>query len=170
MSDPTINAVGDAGGNTITGTQNDDSGVGNNARTIFTATASGAHYVVAAAYQSTGTYTVSVIVLGANGASEAHADFPATTVEVGASVTGNIHADGNSDWFRVDLEAGKTYQIDLEGADTIKGTLADPYLSRRDGSGNLIENNDDNATNLNSQLVFTVTATGTYYLGESVRS
>ena len=113
-----------------------------------------------------------MIVLGANGASEADTDLPDTTstggrVEVGASATGNIESATDSDWFRVDLEAGKVYQIDLEGADTSKGTLADPYLSRRDGSGNLIENNDDNATNLNSQLVFTVTATGTYYLGVS---
>ena len=134
VSDPTINAVRDAGGNTITGTQNDDNGIGNNARMIFTATASGAHYVVAAAYGSTGTYTLSVIVLGANGASEADTDFPAdnTTsgrVEVGASVTGNIGTDGDADWFRVDLEAGKTYQFDLEGPYNGRGTLEDPLLT-----------------------------------------
>ncbi len=170
-SDPTIDAVRDAGGNTITGTQNDDSGVGNNARTIFTATASGAHYVVAAAYQSTGTYTLSVIVLGANGVSEAHADFPNNNttsgrVDVGASVTGNTATVSGDDWFRVDLEAGKTYQFDLEGAPTNRGTLPDPLLKFYDGSENQISRNDDidPDNNLNSQIVHPATATGTYYL------
>ena len=170
VSDPTINAVRDAGGNTIAGTQNDDSGVGNNARTIFTATASGAHYVVAAAYQSTGTYTLSVIVLGANGASEAHADFPDTTstsgrVDVGASVTGNIASAGDIDLFAVRLVVGRTYQFDLEGSHNGRGTLEDPYLTLSDGSLAFIaENGDINATNLNSQFIYTATAAGTYYL------
>ena len=82
----------DAGGNTITAFEN-DSGVGKNARLIYTPTVAGTYYVNAAPPQ--GTYTLSVIVLGANGNSEADTDFPATTattgrVEVGASVTGNI--------------------------------------------------------------------------------
>ena len=150
-----------------------DSGVGNNARMISTPTASGTHYVQASGPASgdvTGTYTLSVILLGANGASEADTDFPAdnTTsgrVEVGASATGNIASTPDKDWFRVDLEAGKVYQIDLEGGPTGRGTLLDPYLTLFDGSGNLIENNDDISTaNLNSQLVFTPTAAGTYYL------
>ena len=116
LTDPTLNAMRDASSNSISGTGNSDSGVGINARTIFTALADGAHYVVAAGNGATGTYTLSVIVLGANGASEADFDFPATTatsgrVEVGASATGNIkNLDDAYDWFRVDLEAGKTYK------------------------------------------------------------
>ena len=172
MSDPIINAVRDAGGDTIAGTRNDDSGVGNNARTIFTATASGAHYVVAAAYQSTGTYTLSVIVLGANGASEADTDFPDTTattgrVDVGASVTGNIENNADYDMFRVDLEAGKIYQIDLEGAHNGRGTLPDPYLLVYDGLGTAqaqYNDVDNSLGNLNSRGAFAPTATGTYYL------
>ena len=172
MSDPIINAVRDAGGDTIAGTRNDDSGVENNARMIFTATASGAHYVVAAAYQSTGTYTLSVIVLGANGASEADTDFPDTTattgrVDVGASVTGNIENNADYDMFRVDLEAGKIYQIDLEGAHNGRGTLPDPYLLVYDGLGTAqaqYNDVDNSLGNLNSRGAFAPTATGTYYL------
>ena len=40
------------------------------------------------------------------------------TVEVGGSVTGEIEAQGDQDWFAVTLEAGKTYQIDMEGSPT----------------------------------------------------
>ena len=155
------------------GQQGDDnSGVGANARMIYTPDASGDFYPVVTEINDnlTGTYTLSVIVLGANGVSEADTDFPAgnTTsgrVEVGASATGNIASTSDQDWFRVDLEAGKVYQIDLEGAATGRGSLLDPYLRLLDGSGNLIENHDDISTaNLNSQLVFTPTAAGTYYL------
>ncbi len=170
LTDPLLNAMRDASSNTITGTWNDDSGVGNNARTIFTATVSGAHYVVAAAYQSTGTYTLSVIVLGANGASEADTDFSGTTatsgrVDVGASVTGNIASAGDIDLFAVRLVVGRTYQFDLEGSHNGRGTLEDPYLTLSDGSLAFIaENGDINATNLNSQFIYTATAAGTYYL------
>ena len=160
----------DAGGNTITAFEN-DSGVGKNARLIYTPTVAGTYYVNAAPADDTqGTYTLSVIVLGANGNSEADTDFPATTattgrVEVGASVTGNIDSFGDDDWFRVDLEAGKVYQFDLEGADTSRGTLSNPYLTLNDGSGTNVDNNDDNTTNLNSLLTYTATATGAHYLG-----
>ncbi len=151
---------------------NDDAGVGKNARIINTPTATGAYYVVAdSATSDTGAYTVSVIVLGANGVSEADTDFPATTattgrVDVGASVTGNIASTSDKDWFRVDLEAGKTYQFDLEGSPTGRGSLGDPFLQIFDASGSnkLAEDDDISTANLNSQLVFTPTAAGAYYL------
>ena len=130
---------------------------------IYTPAASGDFY-------RTGTYTLSVIVLGANGASEADTDFPAdnTTsgrVEVGASATGNIGIANDYDWFRVDLEAGKAYQIDLKGIGGGGGTLENPYLLNiRDSSGT--ENDDVDPSNdiYDSQTVYTPTAAGTYYL------
>ena len=77
---------------------------------------------------------------------ESGTDLPANTsttgeVDVGGSVTGNIDANGDDDWFRVELEAGGTYQFDLEGEPTSRGTLSDPFLWLYDGSGNLIANN-----------------------------
>ena len=103
---------------------NDDGGVGKNARLIFAPSWSGTHArwvdVGRIVTSNDGTYTLSVILLGANGASEADTDFPATTattgrVDVGASVTGNVANITDYDYFRVDLEAGKSYQFDLEG-------------------------------------------------------
>ena len=175
LTDPLLNAMRDASNNSVAGTWNDDGGVGINARTIFTAPADGAHYVVAAGNGATGTYTLSVILLGANGASEADTDFPATTattgrVDVGASATGNRGSIGDADWFRVDLEVGKTYQIDLTGEYGGGGTLKDPYLDNiRDSSGTQISNTfngdvDFANDNLDSQIIFTPTAAGTYYL------
>ncbi len=144
-------------------------GVGDNARVIYTPTAAGAHYVQANTASGTGTYTLSVIVLGANGNSEADTDFPnnnTTTgrVEVGASVTGNVESANDVDRFRVDLEADKEYQFDLEGAPTGRGTLPDPALSFADATGTVLEYDDNDGDGVNSQIVYTPTATGVYYL------
>ena len=152
----------------------DNSGVGDNARVIYTPTAAGTHYVQVTTV-GTGTYTLSVIVLGANGASEADTDFPETTattgrVEVGASATGNIATAGDMDWFKVVLEAGKFYQIDLVGAGGGGGALEDPYLRNiRDSSGTEISetgNDDIDGTlrNYDSRVILNPTAAGAYYL------
>ena len=155
-------------------TDNETSGVGDNAREIYTPTATGTYYVGTGEVDGeTGTYTLSVIVLGANGASEQDTDFPETTsttgrVEVGASATGNIGTETDYDWFKVVLEANKTYQIDLEGDTGGGGTLGDPYLRNiRDSSGTEIsgtENDDIVGGVADSRVVFTLTADGAYYL------
>ena len=145
-------------------------GVGDNARVIYTPTAAGAHYVQANTASGTGIYTLSVIVLGANGNSEADTDFANNNttngkVEVGASVTGRAHPAGDFDRFSVDLEASKTYQFDLEGADTGRGTIEDPFLRLLDGTGNeQLALDDDGGTDANSKIVYTATATGAHYL------
>ena len=179
LPDPWLGNILDPDGNLVQNSGDNDDGVGLNARLILTPTADGTHYVNVQSYfvpnNQQGTYTLSVILLGANGASEADTDFPATTattgrVDVGASVTGNIGTNTDEDWFRVDLEAGKTYQFDLEGAHNGRGTLPDPYLFVYDGLGTgQAQNNDvDNSLgNLNSRGVFAPTATGTYYLEAS---
>ena len=175
LPDPWLGNILDPDGNLVQDSGDNDDGVGLNARLILTPTADGTHYVKVNSYfvpnTQPGTYTLSVIVLGANGASEADTDFPNNNttsgrVEVGASVTGNTATVSGDDWFRVDLEADKTYQFDLEGAPTNRGTLPDPLLKFYDGSENQISRNDDidPDNNLNSQIVYAATVTGTYYL------
>ena len=151
LTDSLVFRINDADGVWIRNTGDDDGGVGDNARKIFSPSADGAYFVWAASGTTglTGTYTLSVIYLGANGASEADTDFPVdntTTgrVEVGGSVTGNIHIQGNGDWFRVELEAGKRYQVDLEGQFTGRGSLSDPWLfSIYNVDGSVIPNTDN---------------------------
>ena len=70
------------------------------------------------------------------------------SVSVGGSVAGEITLleDGqrDHDWFAVALEAGKTYRIDVRGASTGDGTLANPILDGvYDASGGLVGGTGD---------------------------
>ena len=173
LADPHLWGLQDAGGQAVSGARSNDGGVGKNGRVINTPDAEGTYYIaVSGAVSTTGTYTLSVIVLGANGASEADTDFPRDTtttgrVEVGASATGNIDPGEDLDGFRVNLEAGKRYRFDLEGADTGRGSQADPILALYGDSFNVshyIDEDDDGGEGLNSRLTYTATATGIYHL------
>lgn len=85
-------------------------------------------------------------------------------VSPGVPVSGTIEIASDSDWFKQVLEAGKSYQFLLDGI-----TLADPILKLRDSSGLIIDENDDKipGSNLNSQITFTPTVNGTYFLDVS---
>ncbi len=59
------------------------------------------------------------------------------------------------DFFGFTGTPGAFLRVDLEGADTGKGTLEDPFLGFFDSACNLIALNDDSDT-LNSRLVFAI--------------
>ena len=91
-------------------------------------------------------------------------------VTVGNSLTGEIETTNDSDAYAVELVAGRTYRIDLEGAATDKGTLADPFLRwLRDSSGNGLHGTRDydGGEGLNPRQVFTPQVSGTYYITAS---
>ena len=116
------------------------------------------------------------------GVSEGGTDCPSNTtttceVGVGGSVTGEIDSETDKDWFKVVLEAGKTYQFDMEGkshkrgipTDPIRGTLTDTFLLLYNGSGTIITYNDDRYNgdihlSFNSRIVHAATAAGAHYL------
>ena len=167
---PMLVGVYDASGVLIGGTGSDNGGVGRNSLKAFAPDATGTYYVAAQAHgAATGTYTVAVDEVLVD-------DFSASvattgTVAVGGSATGEIGpavgSQGDHDWFAVTLEAGKTYRIDVKGADTGDGTLANPVLvGMYDASGGFIggTGDDDGGTGWNSLKVFTPGADGTYYM------
>ena len=104
------------------------------------------------------------------------ADFPSieTTpgrVRVGGHVTGNIHSGGNPDRFGVDLVAGRTYRIDMEGSSTGRGTLELPRLAevRFYSSGGTFQAVSDSALSgtgkfKNAQVTFTAEETATHFI------
>lgn len=65
------------------------------------------------------------------------------SLTVGGAITGNIETSFDEDWFRISLQAGRTYRFDLEGFDTFRGTLSDPLLELIDGNGRSTHALDD---------------------------
>ena len=192
LSDPYLRGIHDSDGNLIPRTTNDDGGQGYNSRVTFTATESGTHYIAAGAYSGQGTYEVEVTdtprtieddlpaTIGDDLPTTVEDDFPATvdttgTVEVGGSATGEIESADDHDWFAVELEAGKTYQIDTGGVRTGGGTLPSGRLHGvYDADGNRIPGVYDRSTVHvgrvrvdDDQVFFTPDEDGTYYVAAS---
>jgi hypothetical protein len=165
LADPYV-ALLNAGGSSIA--IDDDSGTGLNARITITPTTTGTYYISArsAVATGTGTYTVS---LTQTSAADDYAGSTATTgtVAVGGTATGNLETGNDSDWFRVTLTAGATYQIDVRGSASAGGTLSDPYLNLRNSSGTSLAADNDSGTGLDARLSYTATSSGTYYISAS---
>lgn len=91
------------------------------------------------------------------------------SVTVGGQAIGTIEEEGDVDFFSVVLQAGVTYQIDLEGTDTGVGSLRDPFLTGVfNASGvQVAAANDDSGVGINSRILFTPNVTGTYFIGAS---
>ena len=180
LQDPYIRGIHDANGRLISDTTDYASGPYSNSEVLFTPDEDGTYFVAAGSFMSgdrdedVGTYTLQVSI------DDFSADTDTTgTVDVGGSVTGEIEAQGDQDWFAVALEAGKTYQIDMEGSTTDAGTLANPFLrTMRDADGdklrivhenggwsyNVWTSDQDSGEGLNSRVTFTPDEDGTYYV------
>ena len=99
-------------------------------------------------------------------------------VDIGRSLCSQVEPAYDVDWFKVDLIAGNTYVIDLEGRWTSAGTLFDPILSAIyiHGTGNSAQiayqvmgsprsiRDDNDGEGRNSRLMFTVVQSGRYYI------
>jgi len=91
------------------------------------------------------------------------------SVSVGGTIVGTIEEENDVDFIAVELQAGITYQIDLEGSRTGAGTLGDPFLTGvfTENGNQAANSNDDGGVRANSRIVFTPIETGTYYIGAS---
>lgn len=168
LLDPLISSFYDSGGKALDNTSNDDINGSKNrdARVTFTPPTTATYFISAgSAASSTGTYRLSLL------AADDYSQGSATTgaVAPGGSATGSVDNSGDRDWFKVTLTAGSSYTIDLEGALTSAGTLADPYLyGVFDSGGKVVSNTSNNdvssGTNLNARVVFTPSSSGTYYI------
>ncbi len=80
----------------------------------------------------------------------------------GSAATGDIETVGDHDWFAVELDAGKSYRVDMTGV-----TLQDTFLSGvYDADGDLIDAPScEDIGYRDSRLTFTAPETGTYFVG-----
>ena len=84
---------------------------------------------------------------------------------IGTAVRGEIDLASDKDSFRVELEGGRRYQIDVRGEGSGVGTLRDPYLWLHDADGRRIHFADDGGDSyLETRLVMVAPTTATYFM------
>jgi hypothetical protein len=86
---------------------------------------------------------------------------------VGTPQNGNIELPADFDWFRVKLDAGIRYSIQVKGADSNNGTLADPYVNIWDSTSHLLAGDNDTGLGRDAYLSFTPSTSGYYYITAS---
>ncbi len=94
-------------------------------------------------------------------------DIPAngfTNIELtpGMRLNAEIGASGDTDWFRMSLVQGQSYEVSM-AALPIDG-VGDPLLVLRDNFGTALLSNDNKFQSLDSVLAFTATRTGLYFV------
>lgn len=114
-----------------------------------------------------GTASATMTITNDDQAPTANDDYPMSTGTNGVvtvnsdSLSGTIETGADGDLFKVSLVAGTTYQFDLKST---SGSL-DPYLELYSPSVQWLTYNDDaSGATSDSRIVYTATATGTYYL------
>lgn len=141
----------------------DDDGTGLDSRIIFTPSITGFYYLAAGTADfGVGTYTIRTSIQGVPAGDIPASAFTASKLVVGGSTTGVVDFAGDQDWHAVTLTAGQTYRINLQGAGS--GPVDDTVLRLYDPAGALIAYNDDTDLFTNSELTFTASYTGTYFV------
>ena len=85
------------------------------------------------------------------------------SMDIGDTFEGRLNYSGDTDWVAIDLTAGQSIQIDLEGRGLI-GDLDDSLLRLYNENGQQIAFNDDGGSGLDSRIEFEAFQTGTYYI------
>lgn len=90
------------------------------------------------------------------------------TISIGGSVSGYINSSTDEDWFEVQLVAGQSYEITLNGSGV--SALSDPLVRLYNSAGVQISSNDDGGPGLNSLLSYTPSTSGTYFIAADAYS
>ncbi|MCY4361383.1 MAG: hypothetical protein OXE42_04230 [Gammaproteobacteria bacterium] len=92
------------------------------------------------------------------------------TMAVGDTFNGDLSEKFDEDWIEIRLVRGETYTINLSGRGSKGDEAEDTILKLYNAGGSLVAENDDIDTAgriYDSELEFTPTSTGTYYLSAS---
>jgi serralysin len=107
-------------------------------------------------------------VVDAAGTSATSYKIPAVTYLTPQYVHAALSGPQDHDWYKVDLEAGKTYSIAMVADASVHvGSVFDPYFQVRDSSGTEIAVEDDHGPGKNASLTFTPAKSGTYLIDAS---
>ena len=171
LADPHLYGVFDSAGTLVADTADADSGVGTDAFVVFQPATAGSYYVaVGTGNGGRGTYELTA---GTDLISADTDDYPddttttgAVTVD-GAAAVAAVEIRGDRDWLAVTLAVNTTYWLEVQGAPSGNGTLADPHLyGVMDSTGTMVSGtaDADNGHGYDAELVFEVSTAGTYYV------
>ena len=167
LDDPYLAGIYDDSGILIANTENDNGGYKGNSRKLYSANRSAKHYVSAG---GVGNYKGTYRLVVRDNTDDYAADTGTTgTIAVPGTSTGRMERRGDRDWFSFNLEANIGYVFDVKGniRDIADDKLDDPYLHGiYDNSGVYINCTQDNDGGylLDSRVLFTPSAAGTYYI------
>ncbi len=78
-----------------------------------------------------------------------------------------IETEFDRDFFRTQLRKNWTYQFELRGVDSGRGSLVDPYLRIYDSSAHLLKQKNDGGAGRDTRLVFVPPDDGDYFVSTS---
>ena len=138
--------------------QDDDSGEGLNSWLEYTAASAGTYYLEAKGFgeEAQGRYTISLIAGEIPGTAEG-----AETLATGEGRISTINANGDADWFGIELIEGRPYRFTLEGVEPDQ--LADPVLTIFDSEGHQVATDDDGGQGANAYITFVSPKGGAFF-------
>ncbi|MFA9215921.1 MAG: DUF4214 domain-containing protein [Sphingomonadaceae bacterium] len=149
-----------------------NNGLNGDPRLSYSAKTSGTVYLeVSDLYSGTGSYTLKASSAGV--AADDYGNSTATkgVLDANGRASGSIELPNDTDWLRVELQAGTTYVFDLLGADGGGGTLGagggEARLVLYDAHGYQIDSAINNGIGGDPRLSYTANSSGSVFLGVS---
>jgi hypothetical protein len=141
----------------------DDGGTGFNAYLNFVSPTGGTYFASVSAYGNSGTGRYAINAYDTDVAGHVATDENLDGANDGRR--SRIDLAGDLDYYRVALEAGQSYLIEVNGDGD--NPLADPFLAIVNESNETIASDDDSGDGLDARLRFTPEQSGTYYIQAS---
>lgn len=114
-----------------------------------------------------GAAAAALMAFGFSPASAQTADQPgdaSTTATLDGNVDGEISPGGDTDWYRLQVQTDRRYNLALVGIENAEGQTIDPVLTVYDAEGNQLAINDDANESLNSALRFAPQQNGVVFV------
>lgn len=142
--------------------QDDDGGQGMNAYLTFASPTGGTYFAAVSGYgDSTGRYELRAVDTDVPGNVYTDEALDST----GDERVSRIDMEGDLDSYRVDLEAGVRYVIEVRGDG--RSPLPDAFLNILNEQGETLASDDDSGAGLDARLTFTPETSGAYFIQAS---
>jgi hypothetical protein len=161
LADPYVTLY-DSNGTEIA--SDDDGGAGLNSYLYYQAAVGGPIFIGVSSFGDTGTGRYMVRVTDTDVPGHIYSD-EYLDASTGDSRLSRIEMPGDLDYYRVSLEEGATYVIDVRGAGA--HPLADPFLAIVNIETERITSDDDGGNGLDARLRFTAPSSGEFFIQAS---